>query len=91
MPVKEELIGKAETLLKEAHPSPDEIVLWQSVFEKASDGAVALFIDLMTEDANIFELLTENVKKKIAAGDDPAKIAELVDEEEQVLDEYLQS
>ena len=89
MPDKEELIQKAEEILKNAEVSAEDFAMWQGVFAKASLGAIALFVDLMVEDTDMLEFMTDNIKKKIAAGRNPARIDEIVDEEKEKLEEYL--
>jgi hypothetical protein len=91
MPTKEEFIAKAEAILKQGNLSPDDMAVWQGVFERVSPAAVSLFINIMQADTSMLALLTDNLKKKIAAGDDHAKIQEIVNNERAQLQELMKS
>ncbi|MEK7576180.1 MAG: hypothetical protein AAB482_00640 [Patescibacteria group bacterium] len=88
---KEELITKAEAILQGGGVAGDDLIMWQSVLARVSSAAVSLFIDIMSEDEDALVMLTDNLKKKIAAGDDPAKIQEIVSDEEAQLVELISS
>ncbi len=87
---KEELITKAEEILQKGGIGREDLMVWQGVLSRVSPAAVSLFIDIMKEDSSMLGMLTENLKKKIAAGDDPVKIQEIILEEKMQLNEFIE-
>ena len=85
MESKEELIIKAKALLAESNVSAEGQSLWISRFEHVNTTALSLFLKVFAEDKELLGLATENLGKKLEAGDDPEKIKKLMEEEKAML------
>lgn len=92
MKEKTSLIDKAMDILQQSNLSEEDVSLWKESFTEASPDAVSLFIDTFTnnDDAELLEMTTESLRKKIAAKDDLDEIQKIADEEEEILKKGLQ-
>ncbi len=85
VPTREELIEKAQSIVDESQLEDFDKEMWHERFEELEDPAISLFIDMMAVEPDLLEIVTENVKKKVEAGDDVEKIKTIVEEEKDML------
>ena len=86
---KEVLLKKASLILYDNGLPSYDMKLWEGRLKDSSADAVSLFIDTFENDKELLEIATSNLKKKIAAIEDPKKIQDLVQEEKDTLEKYL--
>ena len=86
---KEALLKKAFLILYDNGLSSDDMKLWESRLRDSSADAISLFIDTFENDKELLEMATDNLKKKIEAIKNPEKIQDVVQEEKDTLQRYL--
>lgn len=75
------LIEKAEEIIQIHGLSDEDIIIWKKQLTVLSSDNLSLFIEIFENDSMLLILATKNMKKKLAAGNDPQKIQVVIDEE----------
>lgn len=85
MPPREDLMKRAKDIIDSSPLDESDKNMWHERFEKLEDASIILFIDMMTVEPDLLEVVTDNVKKKVDAGRDSQKIKTIVEEEREML------
>ena len=80
---------RAKKLIRESPLGADDQKFWEEHSKTLSAIQLAFFADVIEDDPSLLPYITENLKKKIAAGRDPEKIRAVVAEEEAQLQKFL--
>lgn len=85
MPIRDDLMKRANDIINSSPLDESDKNMWHERFEKLEDASIILFIDMMTVEPDLLEVVTDNVKKKVDAGRDSQKIKTIVEEEREML------
>ncbi len=86
---KDVLLKKANLILQDAKLQSSDMRLWENKLESSSVEIVSLFLDTFENDIELLKMATGNLKKKIGAVENSEKIKNLIQEEKEVLEKYL--
>jgi hypothetical protein len=73
--------GRIEELFTRANLPEDGRALWRARLAVDSERVKQVFIDTFAEDLEMLTFFTDDLRRRIAAGNDPEKLAAVLDEE----------
>lgn len=79
--MEEELQKKIEAVFVSAGLSEMDKCLWLSRLSLAGERAQRVFVEAFSEDSEMLVFFTRDLRNRIEAGDDPQKLAPILEEE----------
>lgn len=77
----EKIQEKIEAIFESAGLSEEDRSLWMSRLSVAGDRAKMVFVESFSDDSESLAFFTRDLRSRIDAGDDPEKLAPILEEE----------